>query len=435
MKTFFVPEGAKSETVVQLEPETSSSKTKNISKSKNSKSKAMTNSDSKTSKIKIPKRLEPIPKSLMNPESGILKSKFQKDKIVVASGESKPKGVKPKVLRDKMLSNLQHKVQGKKSKPSSTNPKGPIKVWVPKSKIVNIVDMIKSKGCSRHMTGEKSMFLSLTMKEGGNVKFRGNQSDKIIGTRTIGNPSISINNVWLVDGLDHNLLSISQFCDNCYDVMFGKTNYTVVNKDGNSIVFKGKRIENVYKINFCELVDQKVVCLLSVNDKKWVWHRRLGHPNWRLISKLSKLQLVKGLPNIEYHSDALSSACQKGKIVKSSFETKDIVSTSRPLELLHIDSFGPVNTASLYGSKYGLVIVDDYSRWTWVKFLRSKDNAYDVFSNFCTQIQSEKEMMILKVRSDHGGEFENETFETFCEKHGIIHEFSSPRTPQQNGVV
>jgi len=76
--------------------------------------------------------------------------------------------------------------------------------------------------------------------------------------------------------------------------------------------------------------------------------------------------------------------------VKSSFKSKDIVSTSRPLELLHIDLFGPVNIASLYGSKYGLVIVDDYSRWTWVKFLVSKDNAYDVFSNFCTQIQSEK---------------------------------------------
>jgi len=156
-----------------------------------------------------------------------------------------------------------------------------------------------------------------------------------------------------------------------------------------------------------------------VNDKKWVWHRRLGHANSRLISKLSKLQLVKGLPDIDYHSDALCGACQKGKIVKSSFKTKDIVSTSRPLELLHIDLFGPVNTASLYGSKYGLVIVDDYNRWTWVKFLRSKDNAYDVFSNFCTQIQSEKEMKILKVRSDHGGEFENEPFETFCEKHGF----------------
>ena len=213
------------------------------------------------------------------------------------------------------------------------------------------------------------------------MKFRGNQSGKTIGTRTIGNSSISINNVWLVDGLEHNLLSISQFCDNGYDV---KTNCAVVNKDDNSIVFKGKRIENVYKINLSELVDQKVICLLSVNDKKWVWHRRLRHANERLISKLSKLQLVKGLPNIDYHSDALCGACLKGKILKSSFKTKDIVSTSRPLKLLHIDLFGPLSTASLYGSKYGLLIVNDYNRFTWVKFLRSKDNAYDVLSNFCT---------------------------------------------------
>jgi hypothetical protein len=202
------------------------------------------------------------------------------------------------------------------------------------------------------MIGEKSTFLTLTMKEGGNVKFGGNQSGKIIGTGTIGNSSISINNVWLVNGLEHNLLSINQFCDNGYDVMFEKTNCTVINKDNKSIVFKGKKIENVYKINFSELVDQKVICLLSMNDKKWMWHIRLRHANWRLISKLSKLQLVKNLPDIDYHSDALCGVCQKGKIVKSSFKTKDIVSTSRPLELLHIDLFGPVSIASLYGSKY-----------------------------------------------------------------------------------
>ena len=124
----------------------------------------------------------------------------------------------------------------------------------------------------------------------------------------------------------------------------------------------------------------------------------------------------------------------KRKIVKNSFKSKDIVSTSRPLELLHIDLFGPVSTASIYGSKYGLVIVDDDSSWSWVKFLKSKDDSYDVFSKLCIQIQSEKELKILKVRSDHGGEFENEPFEIFYEKHGIIHEFSSPRTPHQNGL-
>jgi len=83
------------------------------------------------------------------------------------------------------------------------------------------------------------MFLKLTMKEGGNVKFGCNQSGKIIGTGTIGNSSTSINNVCLVDGLEHNLLSISQFCDNDYDVLFEKANCTIINKENKSIVFKG----------------------------------------------------------------------------------------------------------------------------------------------------------------------------------------------------
>src|SRR4030066_111983 len=289
-------------------------------------------------------------------------------------------------------------------------------------------------GCSRHMTGDKSMFQTLSMKEGGSVGFGGHQKGKIVGIGMIGNSSLSINNVWLVEGLTHNLLSISQFCDSGYEVKFDKSFCTVMNSD-KSIVFKGSRKGNVYKINFSDLTDQKVVCLLSVNDEKWMWHRRLGHANWRLISKLSKHQLVRGLPDISYHSDSICGACQTGKIVKESFKLKNIVSTSRPLEWLHIDLFGPVSTASINGKKYGLVIVDDFSRWTWVKFLRTKDEACEVFSNFCKQIQSEKELKILKVRSDHGGEFENEPFENFCEEHGIIHEFSSPRTPQQNGVV
>jgi len=195
-------------------------------------------------------------------------------------------------------------------------------------------------GCSGHMTGERSLFLTLTTKEGRTVGFGGNKTGKIIGTGTIGNSTISINNVWLVDGLRHNLLRISQFCDNGYDVLFVKNNCTMINKDDQSIVFKGKRRINVYKINFSELIDQKVLCLLSMSDKKWLLHRRLGHANWRLISKLSKLQLVRGLPDIDYHSDALCGACQKGKIVKTSFKSKEIVSTSRPLELplelLHI---------------------------------------------------------------------------------------------------
>jgi len=119
LKTCFVPEGAKLETVVQSEPE--------------------------TSKIKILKKAELVPQSLLKTESGILKSKVQKNKTIVAFWELKSKGVKPKMLVNQKQSRLQHKVQEVKSKTFSTNPKGPIKQWVPKSKIVNAADMPKGK--------------------------------------------------------------------------------------------------------------------------------------------------------------------------------------------------------------------------------------------------------------------------------------------------
>jgi len=127
LKTFFVPEGVKVETVVQSEPETSISKAKITSKPRNSKPKVMKNYDSKTSKIKILKRSEHVPHSLLKPESDVLKFKVQKNKTVAASEESKPKGVKPNLMVNEKLPKPHLKVQEVKSKTSNTNPKGPIK--------------------------------------------------------------------------------------------------------------------------------------------------------------------------------------------------------------------------------------------------------------------------------------------------------------------
>src|SRR4051812_11898351 len=174
---------------------------------------------------------------------------------------------------------------------------------------------------------------------------------------------------------------------------------------------------------------------MSVSKEQWVWHRRLGHASLRKISQINKLNLVRGLPNLEYKSDVLCEACQKGKFSNPAFKSKNVVSSSRSLELLHIDLFGPVKTTSIRGKKYGLVIVDDYSRWTWIKFFKHKDESHSVFFEFCTQIQSEKECKIIKVKSDHGGKFENRFFEIYFKENGIPHDFSCPRTPQQNGVV
>ena len=109
--------------------------------------------------------------------------------------------------------------------------------------------------------------------------------------------------------------------------------------------------------------------------------------------------------------------------------------TSKPLELLHIDLFGPLRTMRLGGNYYSLVIVDDYSRFTWTLFLKTKNEAFDAFRKLAEVIQNEKGLNIVSVRSDHGGEFQNESFENFCEENGIHHNLSIPRTPQHNGIV
>jgi len=126
---------------------------------------------------------------------------------------------------------------------------------------------------------------------------------------------------------------------------------------------------------------------------------------------------------------------QKGKQVKSSFHSKKLISTSKPLELLHMDLFGPSRTKSFGGNYYALVIVDDYSRYTWTFFLTLKSEAFKACKKFTKVIQNEKDLKIKVFRSDHAGEFQNELFEIFFEENRIMHNFSALRTPQQNGVV
>ena len=153
------------------------------------------------------------------------------------------------------------------------------------------------------------------------------------------------------------------------------------------------------------------------------------------ITQLNKDELVKGLPKIYFEKDKVCEACQMGKQIKASFKNKNFISTSRPLELLHMDLFGPSRTTSLGGKSYAFVIVDDLSRYTWVLFLAHKNDAFHEFSKLCRKIQNEKGFTISCIRSYHEREFENVDFESFCDDHVIEHNFSVPRTPQQNEVV
>jgi len=153
------------------------------------------------------------------------------------------------------------------------------------------------------------------------------------------------------------------------------------------------------------------------------------------LNKLISKELVVGLPKLKFEKDHICEACQKGKQIEHSFKLKNIVSTSKPLELLHIYLFGPSRTPSLGGNYYALVIVDDYSRFTWTLLSEAKSDVFSAFKKLAKRLQNACCSNICAICSDHGGEFPNEKFSSFCEKYEIFHHFSAPRTPQQNGVA
>ena len=243
-----------------------------------------------------------------------------------------------------------------------------------------------------------------------------------------------IKDLLLVDGLKHNLQSISQLCDKGYKITFEPDLCLIADLKTNETVLIGKWVNNVYMLNV-SCITSSMNCLLTRSDESWLWHRCLTHIHRHHLNRLASKELVIGLPKLKFERDRLCEACQKGKQTKGSFKQLNVVSSSRPLELLHMDLFGPSRTMSLGGNYYGLVVVNDYSHFTWTLFIVTKNEAYHVFKRFAKVIRNEKNCGISTIKSDHGGEFQNERFDKFYSKFGIKHNFSAPMTPQQNEIV
>ncbi|KAJ9545171.1 LOW QUALITY PROTEIN: hypothetical protein OSB04_024878 [Centaurea solstitialis] len=291
-------------------------------------------------------------------------------------------------------------------------------------------------GCSKHMTGRKELLANFKQKYGGNVRFGNKLSALIMGYGDILHHKITINKVAYVEGLSHNLLSIGKFCDKKLEVNFRETRCCVRTYDGQELI-EGTRKSNLYTVNFRKQRPFTEVCLLSkaTFNQNVLWHRRLSHLNYATINQLAKTGLVTGLPSLRFTKEQLCSACEMGKIKKSSHKLKVEHNTSKPLQLLHMDLCGPMRVQSINGRKYVLVIVDDFSRYTWVNFLRSKDGASDIIISFIRNVQVRLQLPVQVIRTDNGTEFKNRKLDSFLDSVGITHTFSAARTPQQNGVV
>ncbi|GJY05735.1 putative ribonuclease H-like domain-containing protein [Tanacetum coccineum] len=280
-------------------------------------------------------------------------------------------------------------------------------------------------GCSRHMTGNKALLTDYQDIDGGFVAFGGS---------TRGGK---------ITELKFNLFSVSQMCDKKNSVLFTETECLVLSPDfklidESQVLLRVPRQNNMYSFDLKNVVPSgDLTCLFAkaTIDESKLWHRRLGHVNFKTMNKLVKGNLVRGLPSKTFENDHTCVACQKGKQHKASCKTKHVSSISQPLQMLHMDLFGPTSVRSINHKTYCLVVTDDFSRFSWVFFLATKSETSGILKKFITEVENQLNHKVKVIRSDNGTEFKNREMDEFCGQKGIKREYSVARTPQQNGVA
>ncbi|GJZ16929.1 putative ribonuclease H-like domain-containing protein, partial [Tanacetum coccineum] len=232
-------------------------------------------------------------------------------------------------------------------------------------------------------------------------------------------------------------------CDKKNSVLFTDTECVVLSPDfkltdESHVLLKVPRKDNMYSVDLKNVVPQGgLTCLFAkaTSDESNLWHRRLRHVNFKTMNKLVRGNLVRGLPSKLFEINQTCVACQKGKQHRASCKTKTVSSISQPLQMLHMDLFGPTFVKSLMKKMYCLVVTDDFSRFSWVFFLATKDETSEILKTFITGIENLIDLRVKVIRCDNGTEFKNRVMNQFCEMKGIKREFSVARTPQQNGVA
>nr|GEX14452.1 hypothetical protein [Tanacetum cinerariifolium] len=323
--------------------------------------------------------------------------------------------------------------------PSSKTSDSPPRVTAVKAPVGNPQHALKDKGvidsgCSRHMTGNMSYLSDFEELNEGYVAFGGNpKGGKITGKGKIKTCKLDFDDVYFVKELKFNLFSVSQICDKKNNVLFTDIECLVLSldfklPDESQVLLRVPRENNMYNVNLKNIVPSRdLTCLFAkaTLDESNLWHRRLGHINFKTINKLVKGNLARGLPLKVFENDNTCVACKKGKQHKASCKTKPVSFVDQPLFRLHMDLFGPTFVKSLNKKSYCLVITNDYSRFTWVFFLATKDETSIILKTFITGLENQLSLKVKVIRSDNGTEFKNNDLNLFCGLKGIKREFSA----------
>ena len=293
-------------------------------------------------------------------------------------------------------------------------------------------------GASNYMTGDRNKFENLDERYSGSVKFGDGSSVKIHGKGTIvfgcrNGEQWTLEEVYYIPSLCSNLVSWGQLTESGHKVVIDEDELEVFYKDPCRLIMKVKRsLNRLYKI---ELNQALPICLLSsISDLAWLWHARLGHVNFNALKLLADKKMAGGVPLIT-HPQQVCQDCLAGKQSRFSFPASTNYRASKPLELIHADLCGPISPATIGGSHYFMLLVDDFSRWMWIYVIKTKNQALLMFDKFKRLVENSQNRCIKILRTDRGGEFLSTNFTRLCEDAGIDRQYTTPYTPQQNGVV
>nr|GEX91790.1 retrovirus-related Pol polyprotein from transposon TNT 1-94 [Tanacetum cinerariifolium] len=310
------------------------------------------------------------------------------------------------------------------SKTPFTIPNLEIKLYRRKTKVVKSVVQIVlwylDSGCSKHMTRKCSQLINFVSKFKGTIRFGNDHVVKIMGYGDYQMGNVMVSRVYYVEWLGHNLFFVGQFCDSDLEVAFCKHTCYIRDLEGVDLL-KGSRGSFLYTLSLEDMMLSFPIYLLSKASKtnSWLSHRRLSHLNFDYVTTLAKQGLVRGLPKLKFQKDNLCFACAIGKSKKHTHKPKAEDSIQEKLYLLHIDLCGPIRIQSINGRKYILVIVDEYSRFTWVKFLRSKDETPEFVIKFLKMIQVRLNAIVWNIITDNATYFVNQTLRAYYDDVGI----------------
>ncbi|WVZ52025.1 hypothetical protein U9M48_003120 [Paspalum notatum var. saurae] len=238
---------------------------------------------------------------------------------------------------------------------------------------------IMDSGCSLHMTGNHRWFSNLTpVSSSEHIIFGDKGTGKVKGVGAVlVSKSFILRDVALVGNLGYNLLSVSQLFEEGYEVRI-KKGFSRVLDAQESLVCLFVPFGKVFRVDFLSSSGPSHCLMAGPSFDLWKWHRRLAHLSFDLLAKLSSLDLIRGLPKLKSERDLVCHPCCHGRMVAASHTPVNQVMTARPRELIHMDTVGPSRVRYVGGKWSVLVIVDDFSRWSWVHFLESKDEAFEV---------------------------------------------------------